>query len=362
MRLIWFIKYNYARIMQESRALLRTIAHRLRSPAFLKAHGGQLLTAGDSTAVALPLGGLPDEKEGWHGDEIPRHGALKGVVRGIAGRLRMERQLRSAIQELTKKNALIADLLINVSHEFRTPLSVIQMAAELLNDYLSCGEMDVEQLRHSVDIININARRLTRLVGNMLDITKIKAGVKQPLLSPVNIVELLRKLVELAKPCARKRGLEISLACRKTVRVLRTDPELVARIVVNLLSNAIKFTPRGGWVRVTLKCNVTGCRITVEDNGEGIPKDMQRRIFDHFHRANNTLARSSEGCGIGLSLTKSLAELLGGSIKVKSTPGRGSTFFVYLPDRREAGVQQNTGLMSAQLQDLVLTELADISI
>ena len=100
----------------------------------------------------------------------------------------------------------------------------------------------------------------------------------------------------------------------------------------------------------------------MEDNGEGIPEDMQRQIFDCFHRVNNTLVRSSEGCGIGLSLTKSLAELLGGSIRVKSTPGRGSTFFVDLPDRREADVQQNTGLLSARLQDIVLTELADISI
>ena len=274
----------------------------------------------------------------------------------------MEQQLRSTVQELERKNALIANLLINMSHEFRTPLSVIQMAVELLNDYLHRGEMDADQLRRIVDIIDINTRRLTRLVGNILDITKIKAGVKQPLLSPVNIADLLRQVVELVKPYALKRGLEISLACRRAVRVLRTDAELVARIVVNLLSNAIKFTPRGGWIRVTCRCRASGCRITVEDNGEGIPEDMQRRIFDHFHRVNNTLARSSEGCGIGLSLTKSLAELLGGSIRVRSTPGRGTTFFVDLPDRREAGVQQNAGLLSARLQDLVLTELADISI
>ena len=357
MSLIWFIKHNYAWIMQKSVALLHAVIQSLRCPAFLKARGGQLLAASASTTVAFPLSGLPDD-----GDEIPHHGVQKGAARGSDGQIRMERQLRNAIQELAKKHALIVDIFINVSHEFRTPLSVIQMAAELLDDCLQSGEMDADQLRRSVDSININARRLTRLVGNMLDITKIKAGVKQPLFSPVNITELLRKLVELVKPYALKRGLEISLACRKTVRVLRTDPELVARIVVNLLSNAIKFTPRGGWIRVTCRCSASGCRITVEDNGEGIPKDMQRRIFDHFHRANNTLARSSEGCGIGLSLTKSLAELLGGSIRVKSTPGRGSTFSVYLPDRREACVQQNTGLLSARLQDLVLTELADISI
>lgn len=362
MRFIWFIKYNYARTMQKSRALLRAITQSLCRPAFLKDRGERMLITSDSTAVAMPLNGLPNEKGKWYGSKMPRYGSLKGIARDIAGRIRMERQLRSTTQELARKNTLIADLFINVSHEFRTPLSVIQMAVEILDDYVHRGEMDADKLRRSVDIIDINTRRLTRLVDNMLEITKINAGVKKPLLSPVNIAALLRKLVELVKPFALKRGLEISLACRRAVRVLRTDAELVARIVVNLLSNAIKFTPRGGWVRVTCSCSTSGCRITVEDNGEGIPDDMQRLIFDHFHRVNNTLVRSSEGCGIGLPLTKSLAELLGGSIRVKSTPGRGSTFFVDLPDWREAGVQQNTGLLSARLQDLVLTELSDISI
>jgi len=201
--------------MKKGKALLHAIIHRLRRSAFLKARGGQMLMDEGSAAVAIQLSGLPDEKREWYRGRMPRYGRLKGFVRDIAGRIRLERQLDSIAQELAKKHALIADLLINVSHEFRTPLSVIQMASELLDDYLHRNEMDVNQMRRSVDIININARRLTRLVGNMLDIIKIKGGIKQPLLSPVNIAALLGQLVELVKPYGLKRGLEISLACRE---------------------------------------------------------------------------------------------------------------------------------------------------
>lgn len=394
MSLKWFIMHKCALTIRRCKALLRAIIYGLHRSAFLKRRDGRMLMANAAAVtLGLPLSGLSGEETArecygdmyghndWamdHNDPViansaeqkltfmtsmmPLYGSLKGIARDTAERIRMERQLRSTTQELAKKNALIADLFVNISHEFRTPLSVIQMAVEILDEHMCRAELDADRLRYSIDIINANTRRLTRLVGNMLDITKINAGVKQPLLSSVNIAALLRKLVELVKPYALRRGLEITLACRKTVCVVRTDAELVARIVVNLLSNAIKYTPRGGWVRVTCSGGAAGCRISVEDNGEGIPDDMQRLIFDHFHKANNTLVRSSEGCGIGLSLTRSLAELLGGSIWVKSTPGHGSAFFVDLPDRRETGTQQNTGQLSARLQDLVITELSDISI
>jgi len=270
-------------------------------------------------------------------------------------------QLRREKKQWAKKNALLTDVFMDLSHEFRTPLSIIQLAAELLDEHVSRGELERDRLRNSIDAINVNTRRLTRLVGNMLDIIRINAGARQPAFSPVNISVLLRKVVELVKPYAERRGLKITLECRRSARILCTDAEMAARIVVNLLSNAIKYTPHGGRIRVACTGGASGCRIPVEDTGIGMPEDVQREIFNCFYRADNTLTRTSEGCGIGLSLTKSLAELLGGSVWVKSTPGRGSAFFVDLPDRREASLQPDAVLLSGWLQDLVLTELSDIS-
>jgi signal transduction histidine kinase len=286
---------------------------------------------------------------------------LISIARDITERIRMEQELRRTAQALAEKNALITEFFVNVSHEFRTPLSVLRLAVEMLDEHESRGELDPDRLRRSIDIMDTNTRRLTRLVGNMLDIARINAGAKRPAFAPVDIAALLGDIVGLVKPYALRRGLKMTLACSPDRRMLHTDAEFVERIVVNLLSNAIKNTPRGGWVRVACGGSAAGCLISVEDNGEGIPDDKQRIIFDHFRKANSSLARSSEGCGIGLSLTKSLAELLGGSIRVKSEVGRGSAFFVELPDRREAGANSDAVLLSGNLHDLVITELSDIS-
>jgi PAS domain S-box-containing protein len=393
--------------LRRSEALLRTIINGANDPVYLKDREGRVLMGNSATAAALGFSSagllenrrpdkasLPgwvkeiDDNDRWVMDndilatveehapgeqertfmtsKVPWHDdqgnviGLISIAQDITERIKMEQELRNTAVALAEKNALITELFINVSHEFRTPLSVLQLAVEILDEHESRGELEPERLRHSIEIMGSNTRRLTRLVGNMVDIARINAGAKLPVFAPVDIAALLRNMVCLVRPYALQKGLKMTLSRHPNSREIYTDAEFVQRIVINLLSNAIKYTPRGGWVHVTYSTDVEGCVITVEDNGEGIPENKQQIIFEHFRRANNTLARSSEGCGIGLSLTKSLAELLGGSIRVKSALGRGSAFTVQLPDRLDAYTKNNAASLPDNLQDLVITELSDI--
>ncbi len=286
---------------------------------------------------------------------------LIGVARDITDRIQMEKELRQTADELAEKNALVTDFFINISHEFKTPISVLQLAIEILGEHQKRNSMDKELLERNLGIMLQNTCRLSKLVGNLLDITKIDAGFLQPMCAYADIVKLLKNLVESVKPYAIKRGLHMVFLSSIRSRVILTDVEFVERIVINLLSNAIKHTPNGGVVNVALEDRGDVMLISVRDNGEGIPHDKEHIIFDRYRQVNNTLARSSEGCGIGLSLCKSLAELLGGRIWVESVPGRGSDFYVELPVKQTKDTVNSLGVQPANLQSRIMTEFSDIS-
>ena len=299
-------------------------------------------------------------KTPWH-DEQGKVIGLIGVARDITDRIVMEQELRQAARELAEKNALITDFFINISHEFKTPISVLQLAMEIMSEHMKRGSLDGEKLQKNLNTMMQNTCRLSKLVGNLLDITKIDAGFLQPMCAYTDVVTLLKNIVESVKPYAARRGLNMAFSCGMRVKVMNTDAEFVERIVINLLSNAIKHTKTGGTVCVACEDRKESIVISVQDNGEGIPDDKKQIIFDRFRQVNNTLARSSEGCGIGLSLCKSLAELLGGHIWVESREGCGSDFLVELPKTRIPRATLNIGVQSSTLQSRIMTEFSDIS-
>ena len=299
-------------------------------------------------------------KTPWH-DAQGNVIGLIGVARDITDRIEMEQELRQTAHELSEKNALVTDFFINISHEFKTPISVLQLAMEILSEHRIRGSLNDDLLERNLGIMLQNTCRLSKLVGNLLDVTKIDAGFLQPMLAYTDIVSLLKNLVESVRPYANKRGLHLMYLSGFRNKVMLTDTEFVERIVINLLSNAIKHTPKGGTVNVTLEDRGDKMLITVRDNGEGIPYDKKNIIFDRYRQVNNTLARSNEGCGIGLSLCKSLTELLDGRIWVESMPGRGSDFFVELPLKQSDDTVKNIGVQSSNLQSRVMMEFSDIS-
>jgi PAS domain S-box len=244
----------------------------------------------------------------------------------------------------------------NISHEFKTPLSIILAELELMN----LNKKDEEKLNKYIKAAKQNTYRLTRLVGNLLDLMKLDAGYLKTDLRYTDIVPILKEITDSAIDYASAKSISLQFETKLLGYYMAVDQYKTERIMLNLLSNAIKFTQKGGHIRVTVKGRENGIQIIVSDNGEGIPKEKLGLVFDRFIQADPSLSRKAEGSGIGLSLTKSLVELLKGRIWAKSIPGKGSVFFVELPLQELADKSKFVEVNGYSMQERVEFEFSDI--
>ena len=213
----------------------------------------------------------------------------------------------------------------NMSHEFRTPLTLI---ADPVEQMLGDDNLTPRQ-RGRLEIVSRNANVLLRLIGEILDFRKLQNGKMELMVTRFRLSEQARVWTDCFRPVAESKGIE--LCCRTADGIeVATDMYKVERICYNLLSNAIKHTSRGGTVTLTVTADDTGgmVALSVSDTGEGIPRDKQQNIFDRFFMVNSGAA---DGTGIGLALVKAFAEMMGGRVTVESEPGHGATFTVLLP-------------------------------
>lgn len=254
------------------------------------------------------------------------------IIQDITERKRQEDRLIAQAEELRKKNRLITDFFTNISHEFKTPLTIILNAIEMTEMRFKNVEFENrDRAFKNFAIMRQNAHRLLRLIANLLDVTKIDAGFLQVNLTNLAIKEWMCKLVESVEDFAALRGIEVKLIDGLELLSMPMDGEMLDRIMLNLLSNSIKHTAKGGHITVLMQEFMDRIIISVTDDGEGIPDDKKDIIFDRFRQVNTSLTRSSEGSGIGLSLSKSLVELLHGNIWFESKLGEGTSFYVELP-------------------------------
>lgn len=216
-----------------------------------------------------------------------------------------------------------------ISHEFKTPLTVINAAIQTME--LVCGGELSAKGKKYMKRIKQNSLRLLRLINNLLDITKTENGYMKINRKNIDVVTLTKEITESVMPYANKKGVELGFSSSLNSLTAGIDDEKFERILLNLLSNAIKFTSPGKSVNVKLSAMKTMLCIEVEDEGPGIPAEKQELIFDRFSRIDNNLTRSTDGTGIGLALVKLLVNAMGGEIKVKSEEGKGSNFMVLLP-------------------------------
>src|SRR5215218_999420 len=220
------------------------------------------------------------------------------------------------------------DFFALVSHELRTPLTAILGYVELLVSD-DAAPFPPEHARH-LEVIERNARRLVRLVGDLLFAAQVEGA---PLLlepAEVDLVALVRDAVDLARCRAEEASIELATELEPVERYVG-DRDRLAQVLDNLLSNALKFTPPGGRVVVRLTSEGSHARIEVADTGVGIPGEDQPHLFDRFYRARNATGRSIPGLGLGLTIVRTIVEGHGGTVSVHSAPDKGATFRVLLP-------------------------------
>ncbi len=291
-------------------------------------------------------------------NEEGQAGKVYGTSMDITDRKNMELQFQKQAEELEQKNRLITDFFINISHEFKTPLSVLMLGLELLEG--SSRQISDPDIKKHIRVMKQNSYRLGRLVFNLLDISKLDSGFMEPKWEKVDVIRILRNICESTYDYIRQKELNLNLSATVNEKHMFTDSFMLERIILNLLSNAIKHTPAGGRIEIKLQDYNNKVIIAVEDNGEGIPENKKGIIFDRFALVDTSLSRSCEGCGIGLALSKSLAELLKGGITFESSLGEGSKFFIVLPVSEMKYTTQIVFHNGMQLNNRIQMEFSDI--
>lgn len=242
-------------------------------------------------------------------------------------------KLKKAEDELSKTISLLQEaqesqnrFFTNISHEFRTPLTLIlgpvkQIAEQLTN----------EKIKEELEIVYKNAKKLLFLVNQLLDLSKIESGSMKLRTSYQSIIQIMKTVTALFMPYAERKRISFIFNSNDGEINAYIDSEKIESIVTNVLANAFKFTPEGGRVDLSVSRNDHAAIICVSDTGIGIPKDKLIKIFDRFYQVEGGYTRAGEGTGIGLALTKELVELHKGSIRIESEEGKGTDVFIHIP-------------------------------
>src|SRR5581483_8400638 len=260
---------------------------------------------------------------------------LKDFIGLLAGQVAAALATVKAYEEERRRAAALAEVdraktifFSNVSHEFRTPLTLMLGPLE---DAMS-GDLSPEELGRQIELAHRNGTRLLRLVNSLLDFSRIEAGRVQAIYEPVDLARFSSEIASSFRSAMERAGLSLHVDCEPLPQPAFIDRDMWEKVLLNLLSNAFKFTLEGG-VTVTVKPADEGrsARISVADTGIGVSPEELPKLCDRFHRVQGAQGRSFEGSGIGLALVQELVRLHGGEITAESTPGMGTTFTVRLP-------------------------------
>jgi signal transduction histidine kinase len=285
---------------------------------------------------------MPSDKEPGTPDELKAALAhSRGEAEGLRaeleetnrGVLALYAELDSQADQLREATELKSRFLAYMSHEFRTPINSIRSITRLLLDRVD-GPLTEEQEKQ-VSFIQQNATEFAEMVDDLLDLAKVEAGRVE--ISPAwfEMVDLFSALRGMFKPVLTNPDVHLVFEEPQDVPKLYTDDRKLSQILRNFISNALKFTPRGE-VRVSARLEGDQ-RVTfsVADSGIGIAPEFHQSIFEDFSQVQSALQKRLRGTGLGLSLSKKLAQLLGGSVNLQSEPGKGSTFSVTIPVQLE---------------------------
>ena len=248
------------------------------------------------------------------------------LAAGIASARSYQDQQRRA-EELAELDRAKTTFFSNISHEFRTPLTLIVGPVQELLRRLADADPEV---REDLEVISRNGLRLGKLVNMLLDFSRIEAGRMQASYEPADIAQVTAELASVFRSAVDRAGLAFEVDCPPLPEPVYLDRGMWEKVVLNLLSNALKFTFDGS-IHVAVRAEGGQAVVMVADTGIGIPAREMPRLFERFHRIENARSRSNEGSGIGLALVQELVQLHGGTITASSTEGAGTTFTIRLP-------------------------------
>lgn len=271
-------------------------------------------------AEKVAAGDFSESVENESRDEI---GVLTRTFNDMAG------QLETNIEELKNAEKMRKEFVANVSHELRTPVTSIRSYAETLCD--AAGSMEPETEQHFLEVIVGESDRVTKIVQDLLTLSKFDAGSVAFDFQNFSFEKSLRDVYDAQLLEAQKRRQNFTLDFRCALPEIRGDRARIEQVLINMISNAIKYTPEGGRIQMIAGCVDDCVWCAVRDNGIGIPKEDVAHIFERFYRVDKMRSRESGGTGLGLSIASEIAERHDGRMEVQSQKGKGTTITVTLP-------------------------------
>ena len=266
-------------------------------------------------------------------NEITRFGRVLSVTLAPYGALDGEGGVIAVIHDVTEQRRLDdarREFVANVSHELRTPLTNIRSYTETLLD--AAGELPLDTEKQFLGVISSESERMARIVTDLLTLSKLDYGRMELRMTRFSVSDLLKKVTNAMKLTAEDSGHMILVETEPNLPPMVGDRERIEQVVVNILSNAVKYTPSGGRIRLAAQCaGANHVRITVEDNGVGIPADDVPRLFERFYRVDKARSRAAGGTGLGLAIAKEIVEQHEGKIALTSEYGKGTTVTITLP-------------------------------
>jgi signal transduction histidine kinase/DNA-binding response OmpR family regulator len=255
-------------------------------------------------------------------------------------------ELRVNAEQLKELDKMKSNFFVNISHEFRTPLSLILSPLEKYIQGKETSQVKLTELER----MHRNAKRLQQLINQLLDLAKLESGGMKLINKQSDFIYFLRVLTSSFESLAESRNIQFNVEIPIDSYPTFFDTEKLETVLHNLLSNAFKFTPDGGKINFRLAINQNQEKplsISISDTGPGIPESELNKIFDRFYQVDSSSSREFEGSGIGLSLVRELVALMNGSIAVESSPGNGATFTVQLPLKLFADTEMSTTSISS---------------